>query len=84
VLVWIAVLALTRYSSLAALLGAAAAAVMGAFVCKNVPSLAFVLAVSLLVVWRHRQNIARLLGGTEPKVAARKTAPVSSDAKANP
>jgi len=31
-----------------------------------------VLAVAVLIVWRHRENIARLLAGTEPRIGVGK------------
>ena len=36
------------------------------------PLLAFALAMSLLLIWRHRGNIARLLAGTENKIGAKR------------
>jgi len=30
-------------------------------------------AISLLLIWRHRENIVRLLGGTEPRLGEKKT-----------
>ena len=69
-LVWLAVFALTRYSSLAGMgLGIAApvsAAAMGMF------DLAVLfLGFALLILWKHRANIGRLVAGTEPRVGAR-------------
>ena len=67
---WLAVFALTRYSSLAGMaLGIAApvsAAAMGRF------DLAVLfLGFALLILWKHRANIGRLVAGTEPRVGAR-------------
>ncbi|HEX8194428.1 MAG TPA: glycerol-3-phosphate 1-O-acyltransferase PlsY [Allosphingosinicella sp.] len=69
--VWLAVLALSRYSSLSgmtmALSGPVAAAALGRF------DLALLfLGFGLIVVWKHRSNISRLMSGTEPKVGAGK------------
>jgi acyl phosphate:glycerol-3-phosphate acyltransferase len=65
--VWLGLLALTRYSSLAgisaALLSPVAAAAFGRF------DLALLfLGFALLVFWKHRGNVERLLAGTEPRV----------------
>ena len=30
-------------------------------------------AIALLVIWRHRDNILRLVNGTEPRLGAKKT-----------
>jgi glycerol-3-phosphate acyltransferase PlsY len=64
---WLIMLGLTRYSSVAgmsaALIAPAAAAVLGRF------DLALLyLGFGLLVFWKHRANLARLLEGAEPRV----------------
>jgi len=68
---WLAVAAATRYSSLSAL----SAAVLGPVYCVLLaPERAYVVAVTamaLLLVWRHRENVRRLLEGTEGKIGAR-------------
>jgi glycerol-3-phosphate acyltransferase PlsY len=67
---WIATAALFRFSSLGALVAAAVAPLAGlAFGRRDVALLALVLAV--LLTWRHRANIARLLRGAEPKIGAK-------------
>jgi glycerol-3-phosphate acyltransferase PlsY len=66
-LVWLATAALFRYSSLAALTAAAAAPVLGWTIAT--PSVvAFAAAAAVLVWWRHRANITRLIAGTEPRI----------------
>lgn len=69
-LVWIAMLAIFRISSLAgmtAVIGAAVAAFAMGFITP-----AKVLAlIALLVIWLHRANIARLMRGEEPKVGSK-------------
>ncbi|MGQ0660238.1 glycerol-3-phosphate 1-O-acyltransferase PlsY [Sphingosinicella sp.] len=72
-LVWVLALLLTRYSSAGGMAAAVsapiAAAAMGRF------GLAPLFAgLALLVLWRHRENIARLWRGTEPKVGRSKAA----------
>lgn len=68
---WLAVLAITRVSSLAGLAAAvsapAAAAIFG--VSTLFPLL---LGFALLVIWKHRENVARLRAGTESKVGKEK------------
>ncbi len=69
-LVWLAVLAATRISSVAGM-SAVVAAVLAAAVFgfeRFVPVLA---VIALLVIWLHRANIRRLLAGEEPKVGAK-------------
>ena len=65
--IWLAAAACFRISSLAALLAAALSPVLA--LAFGLPRL-LVLAVTLtaLIFWRHRQNISRLLAGTEPRI----------------
>lgn len=77
--IWIAVAALTRYSSLAGLTATAVTPFLLAYLVGARPALLF--AVLSLIVWiMHRANIARLLAGTESKIGgkASTTAPGSS------
>ncbi|WP_325065285.1 glycerol-3-phosphate 1-O-acyltransferase PlsY [Qipengyuania gaetbuli] len=68
--VWIGMLAITRISSLAGMSAVVAAAV--AAFALGVPTFAKVLAViAVLVIWLHRENIRRLVAGTEPKVGSK-------------
>jgi len=65
--IWLASAALFGYSSLAALIAAAAAPLIALAAGRGV--LAAALAVMTLVVfWRHRSNIARLARGEEPAI----------------
>ena len=69
--IWLAVAALTRYSSLAALIASAAVpAVLLAM--GNVPVALLSLLFTLLLYWRHRDNIRRLLRDEEGRIDARK------------
>jgi len=68
--VWLAILALTRLSSMAGITAAISAPVAAAMLGRF--DLVFLLlALALLVVWKHRVNIDRILTGTEPRVGAR-------------
>ena len=64
---WLGMIALTRISSLGGMTAAAllpvTAAVLGRF-----DLVVLYLGLSLLVLWKHRANLERLLAGTEPKV----------------
>jgi len=68
--VWIAMLALTRISSLAGLTAAASSPV-GAALTGRFDLVLLLLALGLIVLWKHGQNIDRLLSGTEPRVGER-------------
>lgn len=71
--VWIGTLLLTRYSSLAGLLAALLAPVAAALFGRFDLVLLY-LAFGLLVFWKHRANVERLLAGTEPRVGQPKDA----------
>jgi glycerol-3-phosphate acyltransferase PlsY len=69
-LVWLALLAATRISSIAGM-SAVVAAVIAAAVLgfeRFVPVLAL---IALLVLWLHRANVGRLMHGAEPKVGSK-------------
>jgi glycerol-3-phosphate acyltransferase PlsY len=65
--IWLGLFALTRISSLSAL-AAAAIVPTGALLLGETGFAALtLLGLSVLVFWTHRENIKRLLAGTEPK-----------------
>ena len=71
------IVAFFRYVSLASMVGALFAPayyLMGHGVAWTMhpPVLLALLAMGLLLVWRHRENIRRLLAGTESKLGAKK------------
>lgn len=71
VLTWLAVAAVTRLSSLSALV-AASLAPLYAWLLESSAALGAVVALmSLLLIWRHRSNIRKLLDGTEDRIGAR-------------
>ena len=67
VIVWLAVLAITRFSSLSGIIAALSAPVSAALLGEELLFPALV-GFALLVVWKHRANIARLAAGKEPRV----------------
>ena len=71
---WIIIAVFLRYSSLAALVAALFAPLGAAYLLGWQPALA-VGAMSALLVWRHKGNIARLLAGTEPRLGEKKASP---------
>ncbi|HEX8624418.1 MAG TPA: glycerol-3-phosphate 1-O-acyltransferase PlsY [Allosphingosinicella sp.] len=64
---WIGTLALTRYSSLGGLVAAFATPFAAALAGRFDLALLF-LGFTLLVFWKHRENIVRLAAGTESRV----------------
>lgn len=69
-IVWFAIAFLTRYSSLAALTAAAATAIFLFFLGTGAIAGLFLL-MTLIIFWKHRANIERLLAGTESKIGAK-------------
>jgi glycerol-3-phosphate acyltransferase PlsY len=68
VAVWLAVAVAFRLSSLAALCAAVAAPVLGFYFIGNWPEAWALVPIAMLLFWRHRENIRKLLAGTERKV----------------
>ncbi|MEL6725059.1 MAG: glycerol-3-phosphate 1-O-acyltransferase PlsY [Pseudomonadota bacterium] len=69
--IWLGLFALTRISSLSALV-AAAIVPGGAYLLGETRFAAItLLALSVLVFWTHRENIKRLIAGTEPKFGSK-------------
>lgn len=76
-LTWVAVAAVFRYSSLAALVASLAAPayylVLEPWIGPPNGFVALaVIAMSALLIWRHRQNIQRLLKGQESRLGSKK------------
>jgi glycerol-3-phosphate acyltransferase PlsY len=69
---WLTIAFFLRYSSLAALVAAAFAPFAVAVVLGVNAFLLAVLLMSALLVWRHKENIARLIAGTESRIGGKK------------
>ena len=70
--VWLLVFAVSRISSLAALMAAITVPVGAWFLGETRFAIYTLAALSVLVLWTHRANIARLLNGTEPRFGHKK------------
>ena len=76
---WLGIAAYFRYSSLAALLAAVLAPVYYAMAADgplwdfNGAIFGMLCVMGILLVWRHRDNVNRLLAGTETKLGAKKS-----------
>ena len=70
-LTWVAVAAIFRYSSLAALV-ALALSPFYALIFSDVWVTVTALILAVLAILRHRANIQRLVSGTEPKIGKKK------------
>lgn len=77
-LIWLAVAAVTRYSSLAGLIASVAMPVYFWFFDQGAEALLFGLLT--IILWlRHRENIFRLMSGTEGKIGKRSDRPLRAD-----
>lgn len=72
VLTWVATAAITRYSSLAALVAACVAPLL-ALARHGIGAISIVVGVMcLLLIMRHKANIQRLMAGTEGRIGGKK------------
>ncbi|MDB2355760.1 MAG: glycerol-3-phosphate 1-O-acyltransferase PlsY [Pseudoalteromonas sp.] len=78
---WVAVVALTRYSSLGALTAVALAPLYTWWI-KPLYTLP-VTFLTVLIIIRHHGNIKRLFSGQEPKIGDKKKPPTQNDHNAN-
>ena len=67
---WLICALVFRISSLSALVSAATSAVW-LFLFGQVSTVALALALTLVIFWRHKENISRLRQGAEPKIGAK-------------
>ena len=74
VITWVVIAVCLRYSSLASLV-AALFAPFAAALLLGWQSAIIVGVMTLLLFWRHRANIARLLAGTESRLGQKKATP---------
>jgi glycerol-3-phosphate acyltransferase PlsY len=66
--IWLAMLAIFHYSSLAALVATLAAVTLAAFLTPAATAY-LIAAIALVVILRHHENIHRLLTGTESRIS---------------
>jgi len=64
---WLAAAALSRISSMGALVAAASAPLWGLGLGNNT-AIALAALLAAIVFWRHSANVARICAGTEPKI----------------
>lgn len=70
---WIAVAALTRYSSLAAIVAAGLAPFYQLMFFTSTPTALAIGLMSLLLIWRHWRNIVKLVAGKESRIGEKET-----------
>ncbi len=71
-LVWLATALLFRMSSLAALVAAATSPFLAAWWFGMSPLVSALAAIALILIVRHRANIAKIMNGTEGKIGQKK------------
>ncbi|MDD5295556.1 MAG: glycerol-3-phosphate 1-O-acyltransferase PlsY [Rhodocyclaceae bacterium] len=69
---WLVVAFAFRYSSLAAIVTALEAGIMAWIFLNGAPIAPAVDVMCLLLVWRHQENIGRLMAGTESRIGKKK------------
>jgi glycerol-3-phosphate acyltransferase PlsY len=71
--VWLAVVLVTRYSSVGSMAGCASAPLTLWLTTRNADETVFVTLMAAFIVWRHRENIARLRAGSEHTIGMQRS-----------
>jgi glycerol-3-phosphate acyltransferase PlsY len=72
---FVVIAAFFRYVSLASMVAAIFAVFFSWFIKLSDATTLAVVVMSLLLIWRHRENIRRLVAGTEAKLGEKKSTP---------
>ncbi len=67
--VWFLVAALTRYISLASVIGASSVVIFSLIFVENIYVRILLVIFASYIIWKHRDNIKRLREGTEKKIS---------------
>lgn len=73
IITWIIVALIWRFSSLSALVAATLTPVYAWIFLGSEVSTLVILVISLLIIWRHKSNIANLVAGKETRIGKRDT-----------
>ena len=73
IITWIIVALIWRFSSLSALVAATLTPVYAWIFLGSEVSTLVILIISLLIIWRHKSNIANLVAGKETRIGKRDT-----------
>ena len=77
---WVIIVFLFRYSSLAALVASLFAPLYAFYLFGLTPYFFVTIVMCSLLIWRHKENITKLVNGTESKIGAKKdTANTAAD-----
>ncbi|MDP5238083.1 glycerol-3-phosphate 1-O-acyltransferase PlsY [Uliginosibacterium sp. 31-16] len=77
-LVWLATALISRYSSLAAVVAAIAAPALTRGITGSEYWTVAVMAMVTVLIWRHKDNIRRLIKGEESKIGSKKKTPAET------
>ena len=80
---WLVMAAIFRISSLSALVAALTAPIF-AFALGRVDVALMAIFLAVLIYWRHRENIRRILAGEEPRIGGKKTSKSQTETQADP
>jgi len=83
IVVWLGAMMLSRYSSVGGMSAAMAIPVSAAAAYRFDLALLFI-AFAIMVLWKHRGNLERLLAGTEPRIGSGKAAAATDPEPALP
>ena len=72
VLIWLVTASVWRYSSGAAITAFMLVPVLAVVLQTGQQFVLFTIVVSVLILWRHKDNMIRLWNGTEPKIGQRR------------
>jgi len=82
--IWLVTAFVFRMSSLAALLATAATPFLAYWLNPLGDDWIITGALAVLIFWRHRANISRILAGTEPKIGQKRDTPESTPPPGSP
>ena len=68
IVIFVIVVLITKYVSLGSILGAAALPVLSFLFGRDIKFIFFTVALAALIIIKHRENIKRLLNGTESRI----------------
>jgi len=72
--IWLFMALTLRYSSLSALVAASSSPVLAWFITQSTVITTSVAFMAILLIWRHKANIRKLLAGEEDKIGSKKKA----------
>ena len=70
--IWLLTAYVSRYSSAAALAAAVAAPLLTHWLVGTPEASAVIIVMAIMLVWKHRDNLRRLLAGTESRIGSKK------------